>query len=317
MSLPITRRTLNGAQRILSAALNDRLLQVASSLAFTTILAIVPLLAVTLSLLTAFPLFANFETSLEDFLKQQLMPKEFSETVMSYLQDFAQKASSLSAIGGGFLLVTSILIIMSIDEALNDIWHIKQQRPIGQRLLTYWAVLTLGPVIFGASLWASSFMIQSALEITTVHRFMPWQMVSNWLPFVITTVGCTLLFVAVPNCRVKLSEALIGALVSGLLFELIKWGLGIYFATIPTYTVIYGAFSVLPAFLLWVYLSWLALLSGAVVAANLPSRVIENRQPVHLHHDNPVATTYNSEQTSSVDSPIESALGGSSHAQSQ
>lgn len=283
--MPEPRATafLRFCRRITVSVLTDRLLQVASSLAFTTVLAIVPLLAVTLAMMTAFPLFSQFEAALQAFLRQELMPTALSATVMGYLDDFVAKASRLSAVGGVFLVVTAVLVILSIDDALNDIWHVKRQRRLGQRLLIYWAVLTLGPIILGASLWTSTYVAQEALGWG--QPLLPLQSASGWLPLVIGTLGCTLLFVTVPNCRVKFSHGLVGAIVTAALFELIRWGLGIYVAMIPTYTMIYGAFSVLPAFLLWIYLSWLALLMGAVVAANLPAPEADDRCLVHLHDD--------------------------------
>lgn len=283
--------TWQTARRVVTATFNDNLLHLAASLAFTTILAIVPLLTVTLSLMTAFPIFSEFESSLQQFLRQQFLPEEFSATVMQYLDEFVSKATSLSAIGGGFLLVTAILVIMSVDDALNDIWHVKKQRHIGQRFLIYWAVLSLGPIVLGASLWASSSVIQQALSLDSEQALVPWHAIASWLPFLISWLGCALLFVAVPNCRVGLPPAILGGLITSLLFQLIKWGLGIYLANFPTYTVIYGAFSVLPTFLLWVYLSWLAFLFGAIVAANLPQDLPENRDDVHLHHDNGASAT--------------------------
>lgn len=286
MSGEALNHTLQTARRVVTATLNDNLLHLAASLAFTTILAIVPLLTVTLSLMTAFPIFSEFEASLQQFLRQQFLPEEFSATVMQYLDEFVSKATSLSTIGGAFLLVTAVLVIMSVDDALNDIWHVKRQRPIGQRFLIYWAVLSLGPIILGASLWASSSMVQQALSLEGADAILPWNALASWLPFVISWVGCTLLFVAVPNCRVGFAPAALGGLITSLLFQLIKWGLAIYLANFPTYTVIYGAFSVLPTFLMWVYLSWLAFLFGAIVAANLPEQLAENRHDVHLHHDN-------------------------------
>jgi membrane protein len=272
--------------RVVRAALRDNLLHVAASLAFTTILALVPLLTVTLSLMTAFPIFSEFEFSLQQFLRQQFLPEAFSDTVMSYLDEFVSKATSLSTIGGVFLLITSLLVIMSIDDALNDIWHIQKQRPVGQRLLIYWAVLTLGPIVLGASLWASSSVVQQALSFQAADAVVPWRALAAWLPFVISWAGCALLFLTVPNCRVSYSAALMGGFVSSLLFQVIKFGLSLYLANIPTYTVIYGAFSVLPTFLMWIYLSWLAFLFGAVVAANLPREIASNRADVHAHHDN-------------------------------
>ncbi|MGO1767538.1 MAG: YihY family inner membrane protein, partial [Advenella sp.] len=152
-----------GIQRLL----RDKLTQVASSLTFTTVLAIVPMLAVILSLFTAFPLFTDFKVSLEEFLTHNLMPETVSETIMSYLNMFAQQASKLTAIGVGFLIVTSIMLMMTIDEVLNDIWNVTRRRPIGQRILVYWAILSLGPIFLGASLWTSSYIAQEQLGLVT------------------------------------------------------------------------------------------------------------------------------------------------------
>lgn len=281
----LLNHTSQTARRIVTATLGDNLLNLAASLAFTTILAIVPLLTVMLSLMTAFPIFSEFEASLQQFLRQQFLPEEFSATVMQYLDDFVSKAGSLSAIGGAFLLVTAILVIMSVDDALNSIWHVQRQRPLGQRFLIYWAVLSLGPVVLGASLWASSSVVHQAISYDAAETLLPWHALASWLPFTISWAGCALLFIAVPNCKVGVMPALLGAAATSLLFQVIKWGLAIYLANFPTYTVIYGAFSVLPTFLLWIYLSWLAFLFGAIVAANLPEQISGNRLDVHAHHD--------------------------------
>ena len=267
---------LQAGLRTIKAAWEDRLLEMSSALAFTTILAIVPLLAVTLALMTAFPFFSDFEQALQTFLRSQLMPEAFSETVMRYLDEFVNGASRLSAIGAVFLVVTSIMVIMSIDDALNDIWHVRKRRSIGQRILIYWAVLTLGPLLLGGTLWASAFVARQALALPGSETLHVSALVL-WLPYLISCFGFSLLFITVPNRKVRLIHALTGAIVTASLFELIKWALGIYFALIPTYTLIYGAFSVLPAFLLWVYFSWMAVLVGALVAANLPEDVFGKR----------------------------------------
>jgi len=287
--LPSLKRALT---RIVSAAIHDRLFQVASSLAFTTVLAIVPLLAVTLSLMTAFPIFADFESALQMFLREQLMPEAFSETVMRYLDEFVAQASRLSTVGGLFLMVTAVLVILSIDDALNDIWHVKKQRAISQRLLIYWAVLSVGPIILGASIWTSSLVARQAFTLGYGTE-LPVALVAAWVPYLMGALACSLLFAIVPNCRVPFWVALIGGFTTATLFEAIKWGLGLYFAQIPTYTLIYGAFSVLPAFLLWIYLSWFAVLIGALVSANLLAHDQTDRHLVHLHHDNLLRPTYN------------------------
>jgi len=246
-----------------------RLLEVASSLTFTTVLAIVPLLAVALSLFTAFPLFQQFREALENFLTTSLMPPAVSDNVMGYLNQFALQASRLTAIGGAFLVVTSVLLIMTIDKSLNDIWHVKKQRPLGQRVLIYWAVITLGPLAAGASLWATSFVASESLGLVPdVPETL--SLAISFVPLALTGLGFTALFVVVPNRHVYWRDALAGGFCAAIVLEAMKTGFAYYLTRFPTYTVIYGAFATLPIFLLWLYLSWLAVLFGATLAASLP-----------------------------------------------
>ncbi|HWK62757.1 MAG TPA: YihY family inner membrane protein [Eoetvoesiella sp.] len=263
-------------------ASEKKLPQVASSLTFTTVLAIVPLLAVVLSLFTAFPLFADFKDALEGFLTSNLMPPTVSDTVMSYLNQFAAKASGLTTVGAVFLIVVSVMLIMTIDTAFNDIWHVEQQRPMRQRMLVYWAIISLGPVLAGASLWTTSYLARESLG--RVQEIAPaLNVVLSFVPLVITGLGFAALFVTVPNRQVYWRDALAGGFGTAIVLEIMKSGFALYITRFPSYTIIYGAFATLPIFLLWIYLSWLAVLFGATVAATLPSlrlrRWAENRQP--------------------------------------
>ncbi|APX73699.1 YihY family inner membrane protein [Achromobacter insolitus] len=247
----------------------EKLLQVASSLTFTTVLAIVPMLAVVLSLFTAFPVFQEFRVALEDFLANSLMPPSVSDNIMDYLNQFARQASRLTAIGGAFLLITSLLLIMTIDKAFNDIWHVTRQRPLRQRALVYWAIITLGPVVAGASLWATSFVARESLGLV---RDVPEavSMAVSFIPLILTGLGFAALFVMVPNREVLWRDALVGGCVTAIVLEIMKSAFAYYLTRFPTYTVIYGAFATLPIFLLWIYLSWLAVLLGAILASSAP-----------------------------------------------
>ncbi|CAB3726555.1 MULTISPECIES: YihY family inner membrane protein [Achromobacter] len=254
---------------VLQRANEEKLLQVASSLTFTTVLAIVPMLAVVLSLFTAFPVFQEFRVALEDFLTTSLMPPSVSDNIMDYLNQFAHQASRLTAIGGAFLLVTSLLLIMTIDQAFNDIWRVSRQRPLPQRALVYWAIITLGPVLAGASLWATSFVARESLGlIKDVPEVI--SVVVSFIPLVLTGLGFAALFVVVPNRDVLWRDALIGGCVTAIVLEIMKSAFAFYLTRFPTYTVIYGAFATLPIFLLWIYLSWLAVLLGATLASSAP-----------------------------------------------
>ncbi len=247
-----------------------KLTRAASSLTFTTVLAIVPLLAVVLSLFTAFPLFSEFRVALETFLSESLLPPSFSDTIMSYLNQFAAQASGLTAVGGVFLMVTSIMLIMTIDEAFNEIWRVEKQRPLRQRLLVYWAIISLGPILTGASLWATTVLARESLGY--IGQLPDWlSLLLNVVPVVISALGFTALFVFVPNCRVRWRDALMGGAGTAIILAIMKGGFTWYLTRFPSYTVIYGAFATLPIFLLWIYLSWLVVLMGAMVASLLPA----------------------------------------------
>ncbi|WP_322999723.1 YihY family inner membrane protein [Castellaniella sp.] len=263
-------RILDILRFTLDFASHRKLTRVASSLTFTTVLAIVPLLAVVLALFTAFPLFAQFHLALETFLGESLLPPSVSDTIMRYLNQFAAQASGLTAVGGGFLVVTSILLIMTIDEAFNEIWNVARQRLLRQRLLVYWAIISLGPILMGASLWASSVLARESLGyIGDLPEGLG--LLLNLVPLLVSVLGFTALFVFVPNCRVLWRDALAGGLGTAIILALMKAAFTWYLTKFPSYTVIYGAFATLPIFLLWIYLSWLVVLLGATVASLLPA----------------------------------------------
>lgn len=253
----------------LQRANEKQLTQVAASLTFTTVLAIVPLLAVVLSLFTAFPLFSEFRIALENFLATSLMPPAVSENIMLYLNEFAAKASGLTAIGSLALIVTSVMLIMTIDETLNNIWQVDQQRPLSRRILVYWAIISLGPVMAGGTLWATSALTTASLNQIGDLPAMATVTLSV-LPILITGLGFTALFIGVPNRHVAWKDALIGGMGTAIVLEIMRLGFAYYLVRFPSYTIIYGAFATLPIFLLWIYMSWLVILLGATVAATLP-----------------------------------------------
>ncbi len=250
-------------------AAQARTLQLSSSLTFTTVLATVPLLAVVLSLFTAFPLFKEFSDALQDFLTNSLMPTAISENVMSYLNEFALQASRLTIIGGGALLFTVVSLIMSVEAALNTIWRVDRQRRFAHRVVVYWAVITLGPVVAGASLYTTALLARESLGFL-VDLPILLEVAFKLSPLLLGGIGIAALFIVVPNTRVNRADALIGGLISALILETMKIGFAYYIAQFSTYTVVYGAFAALPVFLIWVYLCWLGILVGALVAANLP-----------------------------------------------
>src|SRR5690606_35488499 len=251
-------------------ARDKKLARVASSLTYTTVLSLVPMLAVVLSLFTAFPLFAEFRYALENFFSTNVMPEVVSDTVMSYLNEFAAKASGLTTIGALFLVVTSIMLFRTIDDAFNDIWQVETRRPLRQRILVYWALLSLGPILVGASLWAVSMVARESMGLI---RDLPalGTFALSIIPLVLAGCGYSALFFTVPNRPVRWRDALIGGFCTAIVLETLRVGIAYYLTRFPSYTIIYGAFATIPIFLLWVYLSWLVILLGATVTALLPA----------------------------------------------
>ena len=245
-----------------------RLAQVAGGLTFTSTLSIVPLLAVALSVFAVFPLFAEYRAAIEKTLLREMLPPQISATILRYLQDFTANAAGLTAWGLALLVVTALLMIHTVDRVLNDIWKAQARRRVVARVLVYWTLLTLGPLAIGASLSATSYVL--ALSGTPLSKVSGLaRVVLDWLPFVIGGAALAALYVLVPNRRVEWRDALIGGFVASALGELASWGFGLYIRT-GTLASIYGAFSAVPLFLLWVYLSWYAVLFGAAIAATLP-----------------------------------------------
>ena len=244
-----------------------RLAQVAGSLTFTTTLSIVPLVAVALSVFAAFPLFAEYRIALEKLLLRELLPPQSSATILRYLNDFTANAARLTAYGLAFLLVTALLMIHTVDRVLNDIWGVQARRRVLARILVYWALLTLGPLAIGASLSATSYVL--AVSGAPLPKAGALRALLDLAPFVLGGLALAALYVVVPNRRVHWHDALIGGFVASALGEALSHGFGLYIRT-GTLAGIYGAFSAVPLFLLWVYLSWYAVLFGAAIAATAP-----------------------------------------------
>jgi len=242
----------------------------ASSLTFTTVLALVPLLTLALAIFTAFPIFAQMQEQLQRWLIDSLVPESISRQVLGSLTQFSRKASRLGLVGFIAVVGTSLALLVTIDRTLGQIWRVNRQRPWGQRVLIYWAGLTLGPILLGGSLMLSSYLFTGYLSG-----------LGDWLPISVRTlldlvefsllVACvTGLYYYLPNTRVDWRHALIGGTSVALGLELAKKVLAIYLAQMPTYSAIYGAFSAVPILLVWIYVMWVVVLLGAVLTSSLP-----------------------------------------------
>ena len=242
-----------------------RVPQVSASLTFTTLLALVPMLTVTLVVVSAFPMFAEFSESVVRFIHTMIVPQG-ADTILSYLATFKTQASNLTAIGIIFLGITSLLLVQTIDQTFNRIWQVKTQRPFWLQFLLYWALLTFGPLAFGAALSVWGILLkQSHLED------MPWlaEMVQISSSVLLNTAMLWLLYRLVPNRYVPALHALIGALITAVLLELARRIFAFYVGNFNSYQLIYGAFAAIPVFLIWLNLLWMLLLTGAVITAAL------------------------------------------------
>ena len=258
------------AQTLRERFREDRLGLTASSLTFTTILALVPFVTVALALFTAFPIFGELQVVLQRWLVDSLVPDSISRQVLGYLTQFASKASSLGAAGFSILLATALALILTIDRTLNDIWRVQRLRPLGQRVLIYWAAITLGPLLMGASLALTSYVMSASGGL--VKRLPDGvQLLFDSIQFVVLAGGMAALYHYVPNTPVKWRHAWTGGLFVAVCIELAKKVLAVYLGKVPTYSVVYGAFATLPILLVWIYVAWVIVLLGAVVTAYLPS----------------------------------------------
>jgi membrane protein len=247
----------------------ESLPQVAGSLTFATVFALVPLLTLALAIFTTFPLFNTFRSALEQYFVQSVMPKGIANNILGYLTTFAAKATRLSAVGAVTLIITSITMMAMIERAFNRIWRVKTERRWSKRILVYWAIVTLGPLLIGVSLTVTSQVFMATSDLVKPAPLFG-ALFYTVLSVALTTGAFTLLYMTVPNRLVDWGDAAWGGLVAALAFEVAKRAFAIFIQQFPTYSRIYGALAALPLFLLWIYLSWLITLVGALLVAALP-----------------------------------------------
>lgn len=248
----------------------DRLGITAASLTFTTLIALVPFFALMLAMFTAFPVFGKFQSALQQWLIESLVPDHIAKQVLGYLTQFAAKASRLGWAGLVVLVATAVSLVLTIDRTLNTIWRVRKLRPWGQRVLVYWSALTLGPVLLGASLSASSYAISASRGLVgTLPGGVGFAI--DVLQWMVLWLGTAAIYRFVPNTNVHWRHAFIGGLFVCVALELARKLLAVYISSVPSYSIVYGAFATLPILLIWVYAAWLIVLFGAVIAAYLPS----------------------------------------------
>lgn len=244
---------------------HDGVARMASALSYTSLLALVPLLAIALAMFAAFPVFRDLRDRFQEIVFRNFVP-HVGAVVQEQVARFVDKAGELTAAGVVGLSVTAILLLVTIETSLNAIFRVEQPRSMLSRLLVYWTTLTLGPMLIGASF--------SLTDFAAVGQWAEWLIPSGLLAYILPTllvmVAFALLYFAVPNRRVHLRDAAVGGFVAGLVFAALRGGFGYYVASARTYQTVYGAISSIPIFLVWMYLSWAVTLLGAEIAAAMP-----------------------------------------------
>lgn len=248
--------------------LEDNCLLTAGMLAYTTLLAVVPLTAVTLAVISAFPVFDAWSGLVQEFIFDNFVPTA-GEVVQRYINEFANKATQLTAAGVLLLVFIAVLLMWNVERTLNRIWRVTTPRRLVNRFMVYWSALTLGPLLIGASLAISSYLVSLPLVSEAASTLGLRSRLIHVAPFAASLAAFTLLYVMVPNRSVRIRNALAGGLLAAVLFELAKRAFGFYVTNFPTYEHIYGTLATIPIFLIWVYLSWVVILLGASFAASL------------------------------------------------
>lgn len=266
-------------QLVLKRFGRDQCMRIAAALSYTSLLALVPLGAIAFAILKAFPVFDNIQDQIKSLLFQNFLP-ESVDGAQTYFDQFIGQTEGLTAIGIVVLAVTAIMLLGTIEGALNSIFHVKATRPFIPRLMMFWAVITLGPLLLGGSLSLATYFF-ALTQWTGAHKIPGLTgVVTQLLPGALAIFAFSLFYAIVPYRPVKAWHALIGGISAGLLFGLLRRLFGLYIAAFPAYQTIYGALATVPIFLIWMYLSWAVVLIGAEIAASLPewgrARMAEN-----------------------------------------
>ncbi|MBK31221.1 MAG: hypothetical protein CMF53_03290 [Legionellales bacterium] len=245
-------------------------MQVASSLAFTSLLSLVPLLTVMFGLFGEISVLQNFSTLIQNFIFANFVP-EFGQTIEQYIYIFSMKASQLTISGSVFLVLIAMMLLATIDNSFNRIWKIKKKRNPIKRILIYFSLLIVGPLLIGIGLALTSYLLSIPVIADVDTTFNVKTHLLGWLPFLMTSIAFILLYILVPNCYVYKKYAVSAGVICAILFELAKYGFGIYVKEMSGYENIYGALAILPLFLVWIYISWVIILFGAHITFCLSS----------------------------------------------
>ncbi|OAI50608.1 hypothetical protein AYO46_09835 [Betaproteobacteria bacterium SCGC AG-212-J23] len=257
---PVLREFLDFCWAMVRRFREERATQTAGSLAYTSLLSLVPLLTIALSIASAFPVFGDAIDSLQNFLFENVLPDAPGvDAIIEQIDTFMRNTGRLTAIGIIGFMVTAVMLMLTIDNALNRIFRVQRRRSLLQNIFIYWAILTLAPVLIGVSLSMTTYALTASIGFVYL------------VPFLFTCAALSVIYGVVPARRVEVRHALAGGIVAGIGFEVAKRAFALYLQQVPTYALIYGAFATIPIFLVWLYVSWVVVLAGAVFTAMLPA----------------------------------------------
>tara|TARA_B100000929_G_scaffold223892_1_gene180228 strand:- start:67 stop:960 length:894 start_codon:yes stop_codon:yes gene_type:complete len=257
----------------------DRIIFYSGYLSYVTLLSMVPLLAVTFSAFSLFPVFQEWRGELEAFVFKNFVPT-MGEAIQGHFLRFIENATKMTPVGLVILILLALLLIYSIDHTLNHIWRVRKNRRLIVSFSIYWVVLTLGPVLIGTSLLTTSYLLSlTGFEENTLLAVR--KLFLELLPYLASFSSFMLLYLVVPNTSVHFWSALSGAMIAAILFELSKSAFALYFTHFPVYQAIYGALAIIPLLFIWVYVSWIVVLVGAQVAASLDGFLMAQRTLVN------------------------------------
>ena len=261
---------LSLAKEIWEGNRDQKLSQIAASLAYTSILSLVPMITIATILIGYLPKVIQVKNAFKTWLLDTYMPGGINQQVFIYLDQFSAQARGLTLLGIASLFITAIMTLSVIEKAFNQIFKVQQSRPLFKKVLIYSAATFLGPILLGAGIYLSGALF-SATEGWIEALSIGFSLIATIAPIVLAVLVFAVVYKVLPYSQILWKDALFGALFAAISFELMKFGFAVFLTHTAFYKTVYGAFAIFPLALLWIYLTWWITLAGAVLVANLPS----------------------------------------------
>jgi membrane protein len=267
--LAVLRDLAQFGRRLALRFMRDGCLERAGALSYTSVLSLVPAAALSLAFLSAIPQSGRVRADVEYLIASYLLPHA-SDVAINAFRSFVAKAGNVTGLGFIGIAIAALMLLWTVNSAFDTIWRVTRPRPLLIRLLAYWAILTIGPLLMGGALSLSASLLATGARYGGTAFTWSMGRITPFVPFLLEITAFTLLYLIAPNRRVAWRDGLAGGIVAALVFEAAKHGFALYIRLFPTYDAIYGAIATIPVVLVWIYLCWIATLLGAEVAATLP-----------------------------------------------